>query len=365
MDRESDGRKKKQVFWGGTERVEVYDWLRLIATILVVIGHSGYLCTIVTYGGVTYELPEMVSSAYYSPILSFLIGSVDWIYGFHMPLFFMLSGALLGNKPIPQYDHFVISKVKRLLIPYFLWGWLFMFPVKYAGNFYNAESIYQAMRGFLSGEDSGHLWFLTALFWCMICFALIQKVLVRKTDSVYILLLISGVISLTYAYLPFDILGLKRGLSYIFWFAMGYVFEYGRKSHVAWNIKQTILTYIILVMIEMLHVKHGVLNNFFEILCGAFLTFLLADMCSRAFANFSKTRVWKIIARNLFYVYLFHDPLEYIVLRIFFDRNMLETSLGCYAYVFCRTVLIFILSVLLGEGVRVVKGRGSIIMSCQ
>ena len=33
------------------ERVKVYDWLRLFATIAVVIGHSGYLTIATAYGG--------------------------------------------------------------------------------------------------------------------------------------------------------------------------------------------------------------------------------------------------------------------------------------------------------------------------
>ena len=36
----------------GSARVEIYDWLRLVATIFVVIGHSAYLRIHTTFGGV-------------------------------------------------------------------------------------------------------------------------------------------------------------------------------------------------------------------------------------------------------------------------------------------------------------------------
>lgn len=48
------------------KRLYLYDWLRIIATVFVVIGHSSYLVIPTSYGGVSYELPSMVSNTYYS-----------------------------------------------------------------------------------------------------------------------------------------------------------------------------------------------------------------------------------------------------------------------------------------------------------
>lgn len=174
-------------------------------------------------------------------------------------------------------------------------------------------------------------------------------------DSIYLLLMIAGIIQMTYAYIPFDVLGMKTGLSYIFWFSLGFVFEKERKEHGLWNVKNTILAYVILTAIEFGSKRYGILNNFFVIFCGFMHTFLLADILSRALKNITKTNVWKIITRKLFYVYLFHDPLEYIALRLFIGRNWLTSSLGCYLYVFCRIVVIFIVSIIGGEIVRLFK----------
>lgn len=334
---------------GGGQREEVYDWLRLIATIFVVIGHSAYLNIQTTFGGISYELPENISIVYNSALLEFCRNLSSWVYGFHMPLFFMLSGAVLGLKPIGDFDRFITSKIKRLLVPYFVYGWIFMLPVKYIGGFYNKESFYQALRGFLIGQESGHLWFLTALFWCMIIFTIIIKIICRYSDSKYMLLIISGIIQLLYVYLPIDVLGLKTGLSYIFWFALGYVFEKERKVYGLWNIKKVIIASIIITFIEIMERKYSILNGFFVVICGSLYTFLLADLLSRILKKITVSMMWKITIRNLFYVYLFHDPLEYVVLRLFMECNWLSSAVGCYTYTFCRTVAVFIFSMLLGE----------------
>lgn len=322
----------------------------------MVIGHSAYLKITTTFGGVDYLLPENISQAYNSGFLGFCRYLSGWAYGFHMPLFFILSGAVLGLREIAPFDKFCVSKIRRLLVPYFIYGWFFMLSVKFIGNFYDKTSLLQAMRGFLSGVDSGHLWFLTALFWCMLVFAILQKIVGRYTNSVYLLLALAEVIQLTYGYLPFDVLGLKTGLSYIFWFALGYVFEYERKRHVPLNMRKTVFAFVVMFVLEALNKRYGILDSFFTILCGSFFTFLMADVCSRIFKKVTSTKGWGILVRNLFYVYLFHDPLEYVILRIFMDGELLSHAWGCYIYTFCRIVLIFAVSVALGECVRWLRG---------
>lgn len=91
---------------------------------------------------------------------------VSWIYTFHMPLFFFLSGAALG-----------------------FWRCI----------------------------ESGHLWFLLALFWDMVIFVALFKVL-QRIHMQKVVLVIALIMQCT-CYLIFkDILSLISGLEMIFWF---------------------------------------------------------------------------------------------------------------------------------------------------
>lgn len=67
-------------------------------------------------------------------------------------------------------------------------------------------------------------------------------------------------------------------------------------------------------------------------------------------------KVVKILIKNLFYVYLFHDPLEYIVLKIFMSNEFLNYSIGCYVYTAFRIVGVFVISIIMGALVTYVKG---------
>ena len=55
-------------------RAELYDWIRLLATLFVVLGHSAYLGNKTTYGMVHYDLPLSLAPAYNGILLSFFRG---------------------------------------------------------------------------------------------------------------------------------------------------------------------------------------------------------------------------------------------------------------------------------------------------
>lgn len=98
----------------------------------------------------------------------------DWIYVFHMPLFFFLSGFLFDYSRHPTFKGFVSRRFRQLIIPYVLINvityllWLFVF------RHYGADSDmdiiwYKPLIAFLlgNGGDMVHnvpLWFLLCLF---------------------------------------------------------------------------------------------------------------------------------------------------------------------------------------------------------
>jgi fucose 4-O-acetylase-like acetyltransferase len=123
-------------------------------------------------------------------IILVIIGHLDtsemlhkWIYSFHMPFFFFLSGFL--NKDKEDFKEVAISKVKRLIVPYFFFGILsiivmltFKLPLK---NPINKEHLDDILRIFyLKGNPipmNKVIWFLIVLFWMeMLNFLLSKKI---------------------------------------------------------------------------------------------------------------------------------------------------------------------------------------------
>lgn len=334
-------------------RVLLYDWLRLIATVYVVIGHSTYLTITSANGGVFYDLPAQAGFILFTQQIS------GWMYRFHMPLFFLLSGAVLALRPVPSLDALVRSKTKRLLLPFFACGLFFMIPVKLLGGFYQPSAIPGALNAFFTNtSDTGHLWFLLALFWCMIAFCILEKGTARLGfQSIYLLLILSWLIFVYGSRLPFDVYGLKSGLQYLLYFTIGYIYEKERSRVGGISNKCSLLLFIVLFLLALLNEKLNMLGELSVILSRSFLTISLADICNRFLKKITVSKAFEVVVRNLFCVYLFHDPLEYVVLRLFFTTGLVNSLPGCLIYWFCRTVVVFTLCVLLGELLKFCKSK--------
>ncbi len=102
-----------------------------------------------------------------------------WIYSFHMPLFFIISGIVLNTND--SVKEFIKKRVKTLLVPYFLLNisvWLIETISKLLlGFMFSSKIDYQRITDGLLGVLIGFrltnyyyiLWFVIALFFGVIC----------------------------------------------------------------------------------------------------------------------------------------------------------------------------------------------------
>lgn len=270
-----------------------------------------------------------------------------------MPLFFILSGATFGISELTEFDTLCRKKIRRLLIPYWVYGQLFMLPVKYISGFYSADTFKQAEISYWAGGESGHLWFLTALFWCMligwfmICFV--------GKKSAFLLLIIAYIFQYNHSFITLNVLGMQEGLNYIFWFISGYCFEKVRGQLLEnKNLKYCIVKLICLATIIIVDNRYTVLDSFFRVIFNSYFVYVLAVFFNNIFKR-GKNKSFQMIVRNTFYIYIFHDPLEYVILKLTFGIDLLSSSGGCYLYLFLRTIGVIIVSIILGECVRLLK----------
>ena len=100
----------------------------------------------------------------------------EWIYIFHMPLFFLISGILFAHKK-SIHEPFGVYIKKRfcgMMIPYF-WFSLIYIGVDYYYLYAHPELITQefihaAMLQAVSLFGISVLWFLPTIFMCELCF---------------------------------------------------------------------------------------------------------------------------------------------------------------------------------------------------
>jgi fucose 4-O-acetylase-like acetyltransferase len=122
-------------------------------------------------------------------ILCVILGHISfhglsiWIYSFHIPLFFFLSGYLFNeNRP---FVPFLRKKMKTLLIPYAFFSFLYIcFDNEFIISLYSLKTI---CINFVLQQRYTPLWFISSLFVANILFYFLLKIF----HNIYFQILIS------------------------------------------------------------------------------------------------------------------------------------------------------------------------------
>jgi acyltransferase len=154
------------------QRIKWVDIIKGIGIMLVVVGHSNWIFAQAT--------TTMFIQKY--------------IYSFHMPLFFFLSGYLFVKEKYPSFKKFLITKVRTLLMPYLFFAVLsilFDIVLRLKDNI-ELISFKESLIQILYLKDkvgwNEPLWYLACLFIVEIMFYFICRIK-AKTTKVFTLLI--------------------------------------------------------------------------------------------------------------------------------------------------------------------------------
>lgn len=156
----------------GKKRIEWVDILKGIAIISVIIGHRSADAGLV--------IPKILRV---------------WIYSWHIPLFFFLSGVVFSIDKYNNFKSFLIKKAKTILIPMVAFSFIrivFNYVYYYLILGYQSYNMSKMCKRFIgiilqlrNSDYAGYLWFLNCLFITQILLYFIIKL--TKNNSKYIL----------------------------------------------------------------------------------------------------------------------------------------------------------------------------------
>jgi fucose 4-O-acetylase-like acetyltransferase len=134
-------------------RLESVDYARGLGIFLVVVGHT-------LRGVINSGLVEQ------SPTTQFID---DWIYAFHMPLFFLLSGLFAERSVSKGPRQFVGDKLRTVAYPYLIWSLLQTTVQVLLSRHTNSPASWQDLL-LIAYQPPMQFWFLYALFMCFMIF---------------------------------------------------------------------------------------------------------------------------------------------------------------------------------------------------
>ena len=181
-------------------------FIRLLLIVLLVLYHS-----FAPYCGGWEPLPNQemipaywwIGKAAYSFMLPAFVFISDYVYGFQVRT---------KGVQILTFKKTVYGKFKRLIIPSIVFSLLYLLVL---GDI--TQPITTTLYGLINGV--GHMWFLPMLFWCFVCVFIIEK-LKLKTSLVLPLLVFAAVFS----FLPLP-LRLDNSMFYMIFFYLGYLIQ--------------------------------------------------------------------------------------------------------------------------------------------
>lgn len=293
------------------ERIDWIDYAKALGVFWVIMGH--------TYKGYSF---------------------IGWIYSFHMPLFFFLSGITLKIEQI-SCKEFLKKRVKSLLIPYILYSivYIMLEVIKSGLNGNMDETIKYFLRDafWIRGQQATiGLWFLPLLFLVEVLLMVVYKGIRSKNLRAASVLFITAM-GFLYAdkigkALPW---GLDAALVVIFFLYAGYVFKQICLS--SWmNGKQKDIFKYSIIGVGLLF-ANIIFNNYnmkfigdnadmYSLRYGNEIIYILSALAGIGFISIVlgyilknvKSRFWRFMGRNTLHIYCLHG------LALMFVRKVLN-----------------------------------------
>ncbi|WP_026766540.1 acyltransferase family protein [Selenomonas ruminantium] len=216
-------------------RIKSVDLMKGFAIILVVLGHA---IGAVTSSKVIMEIPYSFYLVY------------NWIYSFHMPIFFIVAGFFIERWTKRSRKEAVLGKFYRLAIPYFIWGLLFAIYKQIGGGYSNHSE--EGILSFLWSPliPWNIFWFLYVMFIIQIFYYVIVNIFNNYAKGQKVFMGISIVMFLLYPYFP-DVWIIHRLGKFTIFFALGtYMIKYLADFEQKMNIKRLIVSVVAFCVIS-------------------------------------------------------------------------------------------------------------------
>lgn len=260
---------------------------RGIGIFLVVLGHS-------------FPDAKFDNNALYAYIFKF-------VYSFHMPLFFMISGffAYKVYRVITTQDYleFIGKKFKRLMVPYFVIS-LIACPIKiymnkYAARPINPGSMFVNIALKPLEIPIQYFWFIYTLFLIFLLVPLFRKVPIK------VMLLISLILNLVNVNIT-DLFYINGVIHYLFYFYLGLLFKeyYEKYEKCRWKSMAVICSLLLLIMLNFLSISGKTIYEFYS-LATAVLGIIAFVNISFLIKNYKSIEIFKILGRYSYDIYLF------------------------------------------------------------
>lgn len=269
----------------------------------------------------------------------------DYIYLFHMPLFFFLSGMVYNEKYDEKPVEFILKKIKSLYVPYVLYNVLYILihnMVFQCGGYGTLDkSYYYTMSDILkkivnaitmaANEQMGGVsWFFLTLFEASIGFNILRFIIIKviKKQNEVVVLLGVCIATLIGNYIQLPRM-LDEAMILLFFLSLGYFYKrYKNMIKMRWYL--AVLFAGVLVPISKINYVDLVMKqyaNLYLLILAAILGIYLIIFISTIFQNSLTFRILGKNSGNIAFLHTFvFKIVSLIIVWGFLDGNYMRMS---------------------------------------
>lgn len=226
----------------------------------------------------------------------------NWIYSFHMPFFFFISGYCYNELKYNTLNVLIISRFKQLILPYYNFAFMILlansFLLPRSSEFF--ETFLLNTKAFLSTGSLGALWFLPILFLSGILFYFIRKIKQSKIlIIIFLVLSILPFVLIKYIEPPYSLLSLFGATCF---FAFGFFSKNQLKSiYEKINLKYiTILVFVFFIVTVLFSLLARRQINLIEYALNSYLQYYFAAFTGIFFIFYLSIFIEKVFKSNMF-----------------------------------------------------------------
>ncbi len=269
--------------------------LQTFAVLCVIIGHA--------LSPFVYKYLE-----FYVTNSSSIFSSIrDFIYSFHMPLFFFISGYLYAVKNKLNWPDYNIKRFKRLIIPFCIAGYLIYAAI--LAYVEQAEfNLYTHTQNYFLLKNTGHLWFLPVMFCSSLMYTFFMSTPLKKYP--FILLVIILICHRYNVLLPH--IYLQKAVKYMLYIHLGYIFAI---KNIRYSHKVPFYLFIGWIL-YVLFIDFQLQLRFLYTPCYlSILFYFLADFIIKNFPRLGCCSLIELISVNMFTIYIISEPITLFILK--------------------------------------------------
>lgn len=165
------------------KREKIYDYIRAISCIFIIALHCSGALLNQSYGALWW-----IGNVFHS------------IVRIGLPMFVLLSGALILNGKDEPISTFYIKRFIKILIPLYLYSFLYLFIYEYncSWTFFTPINIINGIQQITTSQVFYHFWFLYMILGIYLCAPYLKKMCKNLTDTecknLFILLVVISII---------------------------------------------------------------------------------------------------------------------------------------------------------------------------